>query len=742
VVETKLVPPGVRDGTIARRDLVDCVTGARAPPVVGVFAPAGYGKTTLLAQSMADEQRPVAWVSLDEGDNDPAVLLLHIAAAIDRVSPLDTAFLASLASPLASEPSGVHLLCAELSGSPQHVLVLDDTHLVSGPLSRDILAALALHVRPNSQMVLSGRSSDNLPITRLRGEGQLLEIGAADLALDDVETRAVLEHAGVSVSAEDAVLLQRHTEGWAIGIYLAALSIGTHGSMDDALAAFSGEDRYVVDYVRSEFLDKLPAEDVHFLTATAVLERLCGPLCDAVLKSSGSALKLEALERSNLNVVPLDRTREWYRYHHLFRDALRSELQHREPAMVPALHRRAADWLEAHGEPSAAVEHALAADDVERAARLISTLAIGLERTGRGATVARWLDTLGPEPLERVPSLALVAGWFTAFRGDTAGAQRWLAATERGPDDGSPALGAASFVSAAAMLRALTCAAGVDRMRADAELAVDIEADWSPWRAVAVCELGFAHLLTGDDRRAEALFADVVREASRIDAPGPWSLALAQRSLYALERGELSEAEGLSREAREHAVLHTSGAITAFAFVASARVAQRAGDARRLADHVAAVQLRRPNLTPSIPWLSALTLLQLALVHVASGDSAGARTILRDVNDLLQERPDLGVVRGTAKKLLEQAQSLPLVSPGASTLTSAELRLLPLLPTHLRFKEIGARLFVSPNTVKSQAISIYRKLGVSSRGQAVARAREIGLLGDPVAGASGSELHT
>ncbi len=740
VIETKLIPPSLRPGTVARVDLLDRLAAARASPVVCVFAPAGYGKTTLLAQMVAREQRPVVWVSVDEGDNDPVALLLHVAVAVDRVFSLTPELFAMLASAGPLQHSAMCRVCSELSTLPAHVLVLDDVQLVTGALSRDATAELALHVAEGSQIVLSGRSSDGLPIARLRAGG-LLEIGAGDLALDEAETRAVLEHAGVSVVGDDAALLARHAEGWAIAVYLAALSLSASGTMSDALGAFNGQDRFVVDYVRSEFLKGLTGRDVRFLTATAILDRLCGPLCDAVLRTTGSAGKLEELERSNLNVVPLDRARDWYRYHHLFRDALRSELECREPASVPVLHRRAAVWLEANGEPAAAVEHALAGDDVEHAARLIASLVIESEFSGRGATTRRWLDALGPDALERVPELALAAGWFAAFGGDRASAERWLAVAERRSEEGFPALGAASAASGVAMLRALMCPAGVDQMRADAEFALASEPPWSPWRASAVGLLGFACVLGGEEC-AEGMLADTVREARRLEDHGAWSVALAQLALYALERGELVDAEALAREAREHAARPMRSWATPFALVACARVAQRQGDARKRAEYLAAVQLRRPQLTAAIPWSSALTLLALTRVHVASGDAAGARRILRDLNDLLAERPDLGIVGDVAKRLGEQVRALPMNIAGATTLTPAELRLLPLLPTHLSFPEIAERLFLSRHTIKTQAISIYSKLDVSSRSEAVARARAIGLLDefvrDPPTASQGS----
>ncbi len=728
VIETKLVAPPVRPGTVGRDELLDRLTVAKETPVLGIFAPAGYGKTTFLAQLVARQQGDVAWVSVDEGDNDPVVLLLHVVAAVDGVVSLSPALFAMLSSPGPFEPSVIYRVCSALSTAHEHVLVLDDVHLVSAPFSRDAIAALALHVGPASQLVLSGRGSEGLPMARLRAAGRLLEISAADLALDDNETRAVLEHAGVSASAADAAQLSRRTEGWAIGVYLAALSLGGSATIQDALAAFTGKDRYVVDYVRSEFLEGLGPEDVRFLTETAILDRLSGPLCDAVLQTTGSAGKLEALERSNLNVVPLDRTREWYRYHHLFRDALYTELMRREPEAVPALHRRAAAWLEGDGEMVAAVDHALAGGDLNHAERLITPLVLLLERTGRGETTRRWLDTLGPEPLERRPTLALAAGWFAALGGEDYDAQRWLAVTERASTDGFAALGAASPGSAIALLRATICPGGAEQMRADAEFAVESEPAWSPWHPIAVVLRGFALVLAGDDSAAEAVLADGVREASRVDGRHVWSLAQAQLALYALASGNLVDAEALARGAREQAVLSNVPSNRAFAMVASARVAQRVGDSRRLAEYVAGVQLHRPQLTAARPWISSLTLLQLARVHVASRDSAGARTILRDVNDLLRQRPDLGIVGDVAKQLADQVRTLPMTGAGATTLTPAELRLLPLLPTHLSFPEIATRLFLSRHTIKTQAISIYHKLDVTSRGAAVARAREIGLL--------------
>jgi LuxR family transcriptional regulator, maltose regulon positive regulatory protein len=443
--------------------------------------------------------------------------------------------------------------------------------------------------------------------------------------------------------------------------------------------------------------------------------------------------QIGGFERSNLNLVPLDRVRERYRYHHLFRDALRSELMRREPEAVPGLHRRAAAWLEGHGEAVAAVEHALAGDDLAHVERLIAPLVLALESTGRGATTRRWLDALGPETLERLPALALAAGWFAALGADHANAQRWLAIAERGVDEGFSALGAASPAAAVALLRGLMCPAGMQQMRADAELAVESEPAWSPWHLTALVAVGFSHVLAGDDVRGEEVLGDLVRESRRVKDATTSSVSMAQLALYALERGELNQADALSCEAHERASGAMLAAASAFALVARARVAQRRGDSRNLADYVAGVQLQRPKLTAAIPWLSALTLLRLTRVHIASGDSAGARTILRDLNDLLRERPDLGIVRDQAKRLAGQARALPATPAGATTLTPAELRLLPLLPRIFRsqrsasdcsFRVTRSRPKRSRSTTSSTCPRAERQSPARARDRAARRVRQ------------------
>ena len=462
---------------------------------------------------------------------------------------------------------------------------------------------------------------------------------------------------------------------------------------------------------------------------TSVLDTMSGPLCDAVLEAAGSARVLESIETSNLFLVPLDRSRSRYRYHGLFRDLLRRELAESEPELVPVLHRRAADWYEAHGEPESALEHAHASGDIDREARILTAVAAPAYHGGRLATVEAWLERFGDgDRLERFPSVAVLRGWVDALRGRAADAEQALAAAERGAA-GAP--DGAAVAPAISLLRAALCLDGAERMLAAADAALGELPEDSAWVATAHLLKGAAHVLLGDEEQGDEILARAAEAAEGVGARETRILALGERAVLAEGRGDQPAAEQLALEAREAGEeAHVEGYSTAALELATfARSLLRHGRWDQARSNLARALDSIPALTHAIPWLAVQTRLELARACVALRDPDGARTLLAEIDEIVGRRPRLGVLPAQAAELRRQVDAIPGVHGGrTSGLTAAELRLLPLLATHLSFREIGERLYVSRNTVKTQAISAYRKLGVSCRSDAIEKASQLGLL--------------
>ena len=370
LIPAKLLRPLVRPGTIRRSSLPERLARDDSHPVVSVVAPAGYGKTTLLSQWAETGGQAFAWVSVDEGDNDPRVLLTYIAAALDAVEPVGQRVFDALASPSSSVLGSVvpRLSNAFASIISPMTLILDDVHLLHNRECRAALSVLAEQVPPGSRLVFAGRDQPPVRIAKLRAAGKILEIGAGDLSLTAGEAASLLAAAEVVLGGEELADLHRRTEGWATGLYLAALYLREGGSLPGMAGSFGGDDQFVTDYVESEFLVRISRRQRVFLTRAAVLERMSGPLCEAALDLPGAGAVLAELASSNLLLVPLDRQGQWYRYHHLFRDMLRAELERTEPGVVPELRRRAAAWCQRHDLPEEALEYSMAARDVEAAA--------------------------------------------------------------------------------------------------------------------------------------------------------------------------------------------------------------------------------------------------------------------------------------------------------------------------------------------------------------------------------------
>ena len=734
LLESKLSAPQGRPGTVSRGRLIGLLEAdPGAVPIIFVSTGPGWGKTTLLAQWASQSQRPFAWLSVDANDNDPIVLLTYVATALDRVARLDASVFEALTSPGVSiEGTVVPRLGAALATMDEAVvLVFDDLHLVESQACLDAIATLTRHVPEGSQLALSARGHPALPLGALRARGLALEIGPDELRLDEAEARELLTAAGLDPADAEVAELTEHTEGWSAGLYLAALSAKASGAGMKGVTAFRGDDRFLADYLRSELLSRLPPDELRFLTRTSVLERMSGPLCDAVLDSSGSAAALGALERSNLFMVPLDRTGEWYRYHHLFQELLRAELGRVEPDLLPRLLARATDWCEANGQPETAIGYAQAADDVNRTARLVVRNYLDTYNSGRAATVERWLGWLDAHgAIETNAAVAVIGGLTAALWGRPAEAERCADAAERASYDGTLYDGSASIDSWHALMRAQHCRRGVARMRTDAELAVATLARGSRLRPAAMVLLAVSHWLAGDIDQADDLFADVAEEGVALGARAPVTIALGQRGAIAIERGAWVHAEELADRALRYIrrSLMEEYPTSALAYSVAARVAAHRGDRPGAEELLTRAQRLRPRLTYALPHFAIQTRLELARAYLALADAGGAATMLREIESILRRRPDLGTLLVQVDELRASLKTMRAQAPGASTLTEAELHLLPRLATHLSFREIGERLYLSRHTVKSHAMAIYRKLNVSSRNAAVERARELGLL--------------
>jgi LuxR family maltose regulon positive regulatory protein len=678
------------------------------------------------------DSRPFVWLSIDRQDNDPAVLLTYLAVGLDRVEPIDPAVFAALASRGASITQTVvpRLGTALSSKALPVVVVLDDVHLLHDQEGLHALSVLVDHLPQGSQLAVISRDEPPLPLARWRAEGRLAELGPGELAMSPVEAGSLLRAARVELPDGEVAELTRRTEGWPVALYLAALSIKAQAPRNGDGVGLSGRDRFLADYLQSVLLSRLSPTEVQFLTRTAVLDRLSGPLCDAVLDTSGSAAVLASLERSNLLVVPLDRQREWYRYHHLFQELLREELERSEPELVRELTLRAAHWCQRHGLAEAAIDYAIDAGDADLVARGVEQVAISVYRSGRLATVQRWFDWFNDRGLiQQYPAVAMLGAWVQALGGHAAAAERWAAAAEQGSYEGTLPDGS-SIDGWRALLRAKLCRHGVTQMRADAELALTLIPVDSLWRAPAQLLAGISHLLAGDLDVADDLLAEAVEVAKDTGATVAATVALAERAILAIGRQDWRDAEILVEQARSVVnMAHLEAFATSVVlYAAGARVAIHQGNVDQADHDLARAQQLRPQATHALPYYAVQARLELIRAYLALTDVASARTVLREVDDLLRWRPDLGTLPDQADQLRSQLDPLGGAVIGTGSLTIAERRLLPLLPTHHSFREIGQHLHLSPHTVKSQAMSIYRKLGASSRGQAVQRARTLGLL--------------
>jgi LuxR family maltose regulon positive regulatory protein len=440
VLVTKLFMPPPRPSVVPRPRLIERLNEGLHCKMTLISAPAGFGKTTLVSAWVEGIERPTAWLSLDEGDNDPARFLAYLVAALQtRAAHVGTWVLAALQAP--QPPPTEAMMTALLNDittlPDRFVLVLDDYHVIEAAAVDAALTFLIEHLPPQMHLVIATREDPQIPLARLRARGHLTELRAAYLRFTNSETAEFLNSVmGLRLSAADVAALEDRTEGWIAGLQLAALSLQGHQDAPGFIRAFAGDHRYIVDYLVDEVLQRQPEPVRSFLLQTAILDRLHGPLCDAVTGQEGGNARLEALERGNFFVVPLDDTRHWYRYHHLFAEVLSAHLMEEQPDQVSTLHRRASEWYERHGSAPDAIRHALAAEDFERAAGLVEQAVPEMLRSRQEATGLGWLKALPDELLHIRPVLSalyaaalLVSGQLEGVEARLRGAERWLDTT-------------------------------------------------------------------------------------------------------------------------------------------------------------------------------------------------------------------------------------------------------------------------------------------------------------------------
>ena len=731
LIATKLHPPTVRDQIVARERLAEPLRAGSGLGLSLVACPAGYGKTTLLAEWQEAEaaRKPVAWLTLDEGDNDPVVLWSYVLEALRRACP-------AISLPTSPQMVGaasivdmvLPRLVNQLDDLGEVTLILDDFHRLSGGVARESIAWFVDHAPPAFQLVLSTRTEPDLPLAALRAHGELLELRAGDLRFTSEEADAFLNgRLRLGLAPEDVEALLRKTEGWPAGLYLAALSLRHAADRHAFVGRFGGSNRHVIDFLVTEVLQAHDPPVQELMLRTSVLERLSGPLCDAVLEQQESAAVLDELSRTNLFLVPLDDQGGWYRFHHLFARLLRVEFERREPGLAPVLHHRAYAWHRDHGLADEAIHHAIAAGAYAEAAELIEGSWISYANTCRYDTVLAWLRRLPDETLGSNVQLLLIQAWVLSLSARREEAALAIAAVQRLGGLGAGPLpdGFSSAEASLTMVRACFPWGDIGVQLDNARRAAELECPGSPWRPLACWAVGTALYFRGELEEADRWFAE---SAALAPASAQWLAAeasLAYRSWIAGERGRLDEQRVLAETAAEFVRAHGTDKVIGVAPLAlgvSLAARGRPGEALPLIERGVAL-----SRTFGQPIQLANALLAQVPVLRALGEHQRAADAVAEAKSILQACPDPGILaEGLAA--LDRPPQIRRVRSGDQELTQRELRVLRLLHGDLSERDIGRELYVAHNTVHSHVRSIYRKLAVSSRADALKRGRELRLL--------------
>src|SRR5215211_842918 len=740
VLKPKLRAPLPRPEHVVRRRLLELLRNALDFKLSVISAPTGYGKTTLLAhwRQVEEAEMPFAWVSLDEQDNEPVRLWGHIVEALRQVVPEEEHFGANILVGMSAAGQGfvgttLPRLINEIAELPhQVVLVLDDYQFITWGDAHESVIFFVEHLPENIHLVISSRSDPPLPLWRWLARGEMNETRTEQLAFSEEEAECLLnEKMGLGIDPDDVIVLLERTEGWPAGIYLASLSLQNKEDKHAFIESFRGSNRYIVGLLGEEVLAGLTEDVRQFLLRTSVLRTMKGPLCDAVTGREGSAKLLRELARSNLFVVSLDEQGEWYRYHHLFSELLLYELKSSRPNLVPTLRKRASVWLEDAGYFEGAIRQAIEASDYERVGLLVARHWYGNVVAGQTATVQRWLGRLPDEKITLDAALALVRAWICALGGQREECARFVRLAEGLPYEGPLPDGTSSVESGVAILRATFGYGGVHDGVEAVRLAAELEpGESSPWAALVRFALGSGLYLSGDTSKArepleEAL--SLTEDHQRLVR----MVTLSFLSFVAADEGRPEEAESHARVAqalveglRPYRIPQTS-----LAPIALGRALAEQGKLEQAQKELETGLSARRRLPGLSPWPTLIGLLALAQVLAGRGDRAEARVALAEARTILEDFPDAGIF----PELLEhQERKLRARKPREGQLdgelTEREFDVLRLLGGGLSTRQMAQNLYVAPSTVRTQIKSIYRKLGVSSRQQAVEEAIVRGLL--------------
>jgi LuxR family maltose regulon positive regulatory protein len=730
VSETSLPRSDYGPALVQRPRLLSRLEGSSLPLVL-VSGPSGYGKSVLIGQWSERDPRPYPTLILGDEHNDPALFVGSIVAALDAIEPVARDVGTALANP---RPNLKKVVLPRLGVSLERreapfVLVLDDFERIKSPEALAVVKTLVAHVPPGSQVVLASRTEPELAIGRLRVRGGVNELGAAELVMTKGECQELLGALGLRLKPRQLDTLVERTEGWPAALHLAGLALRDAPDLDEAITRFAGDDRFVVDYIREEFLESASRRQLDFLRRASMLDRLGGDLCDSVLERRGSATQLRELSRTNMLITPLDRRDEWFRFHPLFREMLRAELRRSEPEAEVGLDRRASDWWAAQGDWDRAIRHAVDAGALDRAGELLWMGIPEFTTRGRNATVIGWLDRIGEAAVATDAALSLTASYAQITQGAGGKTEYW-AAVAAGLIEKEPASDKRTVLTAGlGLIEAALARGGVGAIADRTALAAEMLPADSPWMSMCRLIEGVGLHLQGRREEAHEKLADGARRGA-VSAPNVQVLCLSQLALLAIEADDWTLAEMLASQAR--AQLDRSGIdeypMMALALSVSAVVRSRTGRLEAAAADLRQGKALLERLEDFAPWYEAETWVALARASVRLGDAPAATLMLGEASRALKLTPD-AIVLG--EWIAETVLAIEAFSESAiRDLTPAEMHILQYLPTHLSFPQIAGQVFVSPNTVKTQAQSVYRKLGVTSRREAVEHARAAGLL-DP-----------